>query len=255
MSDDVGLKCVATIEARMTSTRLPGKVLMEAGGKPLLGILIERLQRAPGLDDIVLATTTNATDDAVAELGRAMGVGVFRGSENDVLGRVCGALRTAHADICVQVTGDCPLIDPQIVGEAIREFLKTKDRHPYVSNSDPHRSVPAGLDVQVFFADTLYRLEAETAEPMDREHVSYGFYRLESGGRWNPRFIIHPGCAGSEDLLVTLDYAEDYTMIKRLHEELSVVSPLYGAADIIRWIRAHPDLQERCRALRMSCVR
>lgn len=255
MSDDAGLKCVATIEARMTSTRLPGKVLMLAGGKPLLQILIERLRRAPGLDGIVLATTENSTDDPVAALGHAMGVSVFRGSEDDVLGRICGALRAAQADICVEVTGDCPLIDPQIVGEAIREFLKTKDSHSYVSNSDPHRSVPAGLDVQVFQAKALYQLDAETIDPEAREHVSYGFYRPESCSRWTPRFIVYPSCTGAEDLLVTLDYAEDYAMIKRLHEELSVVSPMYEATDIIRWIRAHSDLQQRCQAVRMSCAR
>jgi spore coat polysaccharide biosynthesis protein SpsF len=255
MSRDAGLRCVATIEARMTSTRLPGKILLPAAGKPLLQILIERLRRAPGVDGIELATTNNPTDDAVAALGERLGIGVFRGSEDDVLGRVCGALRVAKADICVEITGDCPLIDPQIVGETIREFLKTKDQHPYVSNSDPHRSVPAGLDVQAFFAEALYRLEAETTDPEDREHVSYGFYRQESGDRWAPRFIVHPSCAGAEDLLVTLDYAEDYAMIRRLHEELSPTAPSYGAAEIIRWIRAHPELQERCRAVRMSCVR
>lgn len=255
MSREGGLRCIATIEARMTSTRLPGKILMPSAGKPLLQILIERLQRAPGVDGIELATTDNPTDDVVAALGERLGIGVFRGSEDDVLGRVCGALRDAKADVCVEITGDCPFIDPQIVGEAIREFLKTKDRHPYVSNSDPHRSVPAGLDVQVFFAEALYRLEAETADPEDREHVSYGFYRRESGDRWNPRFIVHPSCVGAEDLLVTLDYAEDYAMIKQLHEELSPTMPAYGAAEIIRWIRAHPELQERCRAVRVSCVR
>jgi len=255
MNRGSGLKCVATIEARMTSTRLPGKVLMPAAGRPLLRVLIERLQRTPRLDGIVLATTLNTTDDPVAALGEALGVVVFRGGENDVLGRVCGALRAAQADVCIEITGDCPLIDPQIVGEAIQEFLETKDRHPYVSNSDPYRSVPAGLDVQVFFAEALYRLEAETADPEDREHVSYGFYRSESGDQWSPRFITHPSCAGAEDLLVTLDYAEDYTMIKQLHEDLSLTSTAYGAADIIRWVRAHPGLQERCRAVRMSCIR
>jgi spore coat polysaccharide biosynthesis protein SpsF len=255
MSDDVGLKCVATIEARMTSTRLPGKILMPAGGKPLLQILIERLRRASGLDEIMLATTENSIDDPVAALGHAMGVSVFRGSEDDVLGRVCGALRAAKADICVEITGDCPLLDPQIVGEAIQEFLKTKDRHLYISNSDPHRSVPAGLDVQVFWAKALYKLDEETIDPDDREHVSYGFYRPESGDRWAPRFITHPSCAGAEGLLVTLDYVEDYTMIKQLHEELSVTFPVYGAAYIIRWVRAHSDLQGRCQAVRMSCAR
>lgn len=245
-----GLRCIATVEARMTSSRLPGKVLMPSGGRPLLAILVERLSRVSGLDAIVIATTTNDTDDPIAALGKQLGVGVFRGSEDDVLGRVAGALRASDADVCVEITGDCPLIDPRIIGEALDEFLRTRDVHPYVSNSDPHRSVPAGLDVQVFFADALYRLDAKTCDADDREHVSYAFYRPESGNRWRPRFIRHPWCAGGEDLLVTLDYVEDYALIRQLHEALCVTAPDYSATDIIRWVRAHGALHEACRAVR-----
>ncbi len=210
----------------MTSSRLPGKVLLPAAGRPLLQILIERLRRAPGLDGVVIATTVNASDDPVAALGERLGVGIFR--------------------------GDCPLIDPAIVGEALTEFLSTRDVHPYVSNSAPHRSVPAGLDVQVFFAEALFQLEATTGDPEDREHVSYGFYRPESRDHWNPRFIRHTSCAGAEEVLVTLDYPEDYDLIRRLHEELSSIDPHYSAADIVRWVHAHPELEERCRAARVA---
>jgi spore coat polysaccharide biosynthesis protein SpsF len=243
-------RIIATVEARMTSRRLPEKVLMPAAGQPLLGVLVERLKRAKGLDGIVVATTTNPTDDAVAALGARLGVGVFRGSEQDVLGRVCGALKAADADICVEITGDCPLIDPVIVTEAIDEFLRTEAVHPYVSNSDPHRSVPAGLDVQVFHADALHRLAEQTNDPADREHVSFGFYREESAGRWTPRFIKHPSCVGGEHLLVTLDYREDYEMIKALHEDLYRSVPQYGASDIIRWINAHSEMHDACRSVR-----
>jgi spore coat polysaccharide biosynthesis protein SpsF len=254
MADRSGLKCVATVEARMTSSRLPGKVLLPAGGRPLLEILVERLRRAPGLDGVVIATTVNASDDPISALGDKLGVGVFRGSEHDVLGRVCGALRSSSADVCVEITGDCPLIDPEIVGEALAEFLRTRAVHPYVSNSDPHRSVPAGLDVQVFFASALFQLESITGDPEDREHVSYGFYRPENGDRWRPRFIRHATCVGAEELLVTLDFPEDYDLIRRLHEDLASTDPHYAAADIVRWIRAHPELETRCREVRTAWV-
>ena len=255
MADGSGLKCVATVEARMTSSRLPGKVLLPAAGRPLLQILVERLQRTPGLDGVTIATTVNATDDPISALGQKLGVGVFRGSEHDVLGRVCGALRASGADVCVEITGDCPLIDPEIVGEALTEFLRTRADHPYVSNADPHRAVPAGLDVQVFFASALFQLDAATGDPDDREHVSYGFYRPESGDRWRPRFIQHPSCAGAEELLVTLDYPEDYDLIRRLHEDLVSSDPCYSAGDIVRWIRAHPELEARCREVRTAWAR
>jgi spore coat polysaccharide biosynthesis protein SpsF len=255
MANRSGPRCVATVEARMTSSRLPGKVLLPAGGRPLLEILVERLQRAPGLDGVVIATTTNETDEPIVALGKRLGVGVFRGSEHDVLGRVCGALRASGADVCVEITGDCPLIDPEIVGEALAEFLRTRADHPYVSNSDPHRAVPAGLDVQVFFASALFQLDATTGDPEDREHVSYGFYRPESHDRWRPRFIRHAVCAGAEELLVTLDFPEDYDLIRRLHEELAPADPHYSAADIVRWIRAHPELETRCREARTAWAR
>lgn len=240
------MKTVATIEARMTSSRLPGKVLMPAGGKPLLQILIERLGRVPELDEIVLATTINQTDDPVAALGQKLGVTVFRGSEDDVLERVCGALRQSAADICVEITGDCPLIDPAIVSHALAEYLKTRATHAYISNGHPETGVPPGLNAQVFSAQDLFSLSAEASDPLDREHVSYGFYRPESGGRWNPRFITSPGCEGASRLLVTLDYQEDYLQIKRLHEELSAMGDDYSAEMIISWLRAHPEMQEAC---------
>lgn len=243
---------VATIEARMTSSRLPGKVLMPAGGKPLLQILIERLRDADGIDEIIVATTSNATDDPIAALCEQLGVAVFRGSENDVLERVCGALRRARADICVEITGDCPLIDPRIVEEVLHAYHETSGRHPYVSNSDPKRSVPAGFDVQVMSANALYALAEETTDPADREHVSYGFYRQEAGDRWSPRFIQHASCRGAEDLLITLDYDDDYVLIRAIHEALSPTTPLYSAPQIIQWIRDNPALEAACARRRVS---
>ena len=245
-------RIIATVEARMTSRRLPGKVLTPAGGRPLLAVLMSRLRAAKSMDGVVLATTVNATDDPVAALGRELGVGVFRGSEDDVLGRVCGALQSAQAEVCVEITGDCPLVDPQIVDEAVAEYLRTRGVNRYISNSDPQRSAPAGLDVQVFDANALFELEAETDDPADREHVSFGFYRPESKGKWKPRFVTHASCKGGEDLLITLDYDEDYRMIRRLHEELSARTPLYGASDIIRWVKDHPEMHDACRAVRSA---
>ncbi len=245
-------RIVATVEARMTSTRLPGKVLMPAAGQPLLQILVQRLQRVPALDEIVLATTGRPTDDAVAALGQASGVSVFRGSEHDVLNRVRGALDHAQADICVEITGDCPLIDPAIVSETLDAYLETRDSHCYVSNSDPHRSVPAGLDVQVFSADALRQVDATTTDAADREHVSRAFYRPESSDRWTPRFITHQSCIGAEDLLVTLDYAADYELIRRLHEDVSPATPDYGAAEVVAWVHAHPGLHDACRQVRTA---
>lgn len=244
-----GQRVVAVVEARMTSSRLPGKVLMPAGGTPLLQILVERLRRVERLDAIVIATTVNETDDPIVALGRAVGVPAFRGSEEDVLDRVVKCLRAHRAEVCVEVTGDCPLVDPAIVDEVLDAYAAAPDRI-YVSNSDPHRSVPAGLDVQVFSAAALYQLDAEARDPEDREHVSYAFYRPESGNRWRPYFTRHAATAGAERLWLSLDYREDYDLIKALHESVAATTPDYGAREIIDWIRAHPGLHARSLARR-----
>ena len=219
---------------------------MCAGTKALLQILVERVQRARGIDEVVIATTVNAADDPIVKLAHDLGVGVFRGSERDVLGRVAGTLRAFAADICVEITGDCPLVDPLIIEEALREFHSSGNVHPYVSNSDPHRAVPAGLDVQVFWAKSLFQLEVEATDPRDREHVSYGFYRPETSDRWRPRFITHKATRGAENLWVTLDYQEDYEMIRRIYEDLTPRMPMFGAADVIGWIRTNPEAHDRC---------
>ena len=239
-----GKKVVAVVEARMTSSRLPGKILMTAGGKPLLQILCERLQRVARIDEIVIATTVNATDNPVVELAGKIGVSAFRGSEEDVLKRVADCLYTHHADICVEVTGDCPLVDPAIVDECLDAFAAERDT-VYVSNSDPHRSVPAGLDVQVFQAGALLQLDREAVDPADREHVSYGFYRPESGDRWRPKFVKHASTVGTAGFWISLDYREDYELIKAAHEALSPANPFFGAAELVAWMRANPELHQR----------
>ena len=183
------------------------------------------------------------------ELARRIGVSVFRGSEEDVLERVVKCLQAHRAEVCVEVTGDCPLADPVIVDEALDAFATAPGR-VYVSNSDPHRSVPAGLDVQIFSASALSQLDRETRDPADREHVSYGFYRPESSDCWRPHFIKHPSTVGAEKLWLSLDHREDYELIKALHEEVGAKTPGYGAREIIAWIRAHPALHDRCIALR-----
>lgn len=247
-------RVVASIEARMTSSRLPGKVLMQAAGKPMLQILIERLKKVNQIDSIVIATTINNADEPIAALAKQLGVSCFRGSEEDVLERVCGALKQENADVCVEITGDCPLIDPHIIQEMIQAYFETKDQHVYVSNSDPERSVPAGLDVQVFSAKALYTLSDETKDPLDREHVSYGFYRPETAARWKARFIKHESTRGAEDFWITLDYKEDYEFIKALYEDLAPKNPNFGARETIAWIKAHPDWHDRCMALHRNIL-
>jgi spore coat polysaccharide biosynthesis protein SpsF len=242
---------VATIEARMTSSRLPGKMMLPIGGKPALGLLIDRLWQVSELDHVVLATTVNTTDDVLEEVALTHGAKVFRGSEQDVLGRVCGALESVDAEVCIEITGDCPLTDPEIVSSMITEFFATRDRHPYVANTTgPQLGVPHGLDVQVFEAAALRKIEMENSDADAREHVSMPFYRNGERSVWNPRFVSYFPSDLCRKVWLSLDYREDYVLLRDIHESLATVKPDYRAADLIEACLARPDLNAACLDLR-----
>ena len=229
----------ATIEARMTSSRLPGKVLMQAVGKPMLQHMIERLKRVPSLDGIVVATTINSADDAVAELAKRLDVGFHRGSEEDVLNRVLDAAYSHNVDIIVETTGDCPLIDPAVVEHCIQCYFGADV--DYVSNVIK-RTYPIGMDTQVFATDILADVAARTDDPDDHEHVSLYIYR-------HPelyRLLNFPGPPelARPDLALTLDTAEDFQLISNILEALYPSNPKFGLADILRLIDANPELCE-----------
>src|SRR6266511_3391616 len=141
------MKIVSTIEARMGSRRLPGKTLAPIMGRPTLELLVERLRRAKQVDEVVVATTTEPEDDSIEELCRQLQVGCFRGSSEDVLDRVLRAAQEFRASLIVEMTGDCPLLDPAVVDDVISLYLSAK--YDYVSNI-VERTYPRGLDTQVF---------------------------------------------------------------------------------------------------------
>ncbi len=235
----------------MTSSRLPGKVMLPAGGRPLLQILIERLQRARRLELIVLATTVNPDDDVLAALAQSCGIACFRGSEADVLGRVRGALDAHGAEIAVEITGDAPMVDPAMIDEMVASFLETRGRNAYVANSTgPQMGVPHGLDIQVFEASALRTVESETNDAEAREHVSIAFYRPASGTRWNPRFMSFFPDELCRRVWLSLDYPEDYALIRDVHEALTRVDPHYGARVAIDAALARPAQTQACLRLR-----
>ncbi len=159
----------AIIQARMTSTRLPGKVLMDICGQSALSLMISRVRQATRLDNIVVATTVNKTDDPVERLCRDIGVQVFRGDEADVLGRYVQAAAHFSADPVVRLTADCPMIDPAIIDQAIEDFVEGDC--DYISNGIT-RTYPDGLDVEVFSAAALERAAQEAQQSYSREHVT-----------------------------------------------------------------------------------
>ena len=234
------MKTVATIEARMTSTRLPGKVLASAEGLPMLALMVERLRHVAALDAIVIATTVNAADNAVAALARELGVGCWRGSEDDVMARVLDAATDAQADTIVELTGDCPLIDPRIVADVIAAYRSAKV--DYAANILT-RSYPIGMDTQVFARSVLADAAARTSDPADREHVSLYIYRHPE--RYRLLDLPAPPELTRPELRLTLDTPEDLEVIRAVFAALRPHRTDFSLAEMLAFLDAHPEIAAR----------
>jgi spore coat polysaccharide biosynthesis protein SpsF len=241
IQETVTMKTVAIIRARMTSTRMPGKVLRPILGKPMLEHLIERLRVARTLDEIWVATTSNATDDATAELARGLGVSCFRGSETDVLDRVLQTARAARADVIVEVTGDCPLIDPGVVDRLVEVYRANEFDH--VSNI-LNRTYPVGLDTQVFSTGLLGRVACLTNDPIDREHVSIYIYEHPELFRLCNIESNLPHQEEVGKLRLTVDTPEDFDLISAVYEELYPRNARFLLADVLDLLSRRPELLE-----------
>ena len=231
------MRIVSTIEARMSSTRFPGKTMREIVGKPMLELLIERLKRARKVDEIVVATTTEPEDKVITELAERIGVKWFRGSAGDVLDRVLQAAKFYRADIIVEMTGDNPLLDPALVDEAINIYLNGS--YDYVSNAIKE-TYPDGLNVQVFSVKVLDEVARLTNDPADRENVSlyiyehpdkYQLYNIEA-----PPEYYHP------EYRWTVDTEEDLQLMKAIYESLYYENPNFSTKDIMELLKQKPDL-------------
>ncbi|MEO8021570.1 glycosyltransferase family protein [Polaromonas sp.] len=231
------MKIVATIEARMTSSRLPGKVMLPALGRPMLAHLTSRLKAAPSIDEIVLATTVNAADDILVDFAKKDGIRVFRGSEEDVMARVIGAAESAQADVVVEITGDCPIIDPDLVEQTIRVFKH--HQVAYCANSF-FSSYPDGMDTQVITLDALKKSFSMTDDPLDREHVSR--HIVNNPQLFPHAYLVAPPSLHWPGLGLTLDEPADYELIRTLIENLGKENPLFGCGDVIRFLRVNPEL-------------
>lgn len=221
----------------MTSSRLPGKPMMEVCGHPMLGHLVDRLKAVESIDVIVLATTTNQTDEVMAQYASSIGIEVFRGDEDDVMGRVVNAGKSVDADVIVEITGDCPIIDPEIIEQAIRSYRE--NTYEYVGNQHV-RSYPDGMDVQVFALETLIRSEAMTDEPLDREHVTLHI-------RNNPQIFSHLNLVAPPeqhwpDLGLTLDEQSDFDLLKVIIEHFYDKNPLFSCLDVVRFLKTNQQL-------------
>lgn len=231
-------RVIASIEARMSASRLPGKMMMDLNGVPVIERLVSRLRRAQRLDGIVLATTVNPQDDVLADWAAAAGLPCFRGSEEDVLLRVVEAQQSLGSDVVVEICGDCPLLDPQVVDLAVETYFANQVD---VVSTTQKPSWPQGIDVQVFAFPALEDVARRIHDPAVREHVSLYFY--EHPERYRLINLLAPASAARPEQRCQLDYAEDLAFLRAVCERLDrEVGPDFSVWDLCRLLDRAPDL-------------
>jgi glutamate-1-semialdehyde aminotransferase/spore coat polysaccharide biosynthesis protein SpsF (cytidylyltransferase family) len=232
------VKSVAIIQARMASTRLPGKILADVAGKPLLLRVVERVRRARTLDQVVVATTASPADDEVETFCKANHIPYFRGSEDDVLDRYYQAARAHDADVVVRITGDCPLIDPAVIDRVVGEYTPGEDE--YVANVLRY-TWPDGLDTEAFGFDVLARAWRDATKPSEREHVtSY----LRTSGRFKTRSIENEIDFSPRHYRWTVDDPVDLAFVREVYSRLAD-QPEFGFAEVVMLLEKSPALSAR----------
>lgn len=240
------MKITAIVQARMGSTRLPGKVLMNLGGKTVLARVVDRLRRATLVNEIVIATTDSAADDAIVrECGR-LRVSSFRGSENDVLDRYYQAALQTTAEGIVRVTSDCPLIDPEIADETIRSFL---DLRPDYASNALQRTYPRGLDTEVMTRNALACAWREAKLPYQRAHVTP--YLYENPSRFD--ILAVKGRVDYSDHRWTLDTPQDLAFIRAVYDRLDN-DDSFNWRDALLVLQREPELVELNRGVMQKAL-
>jgi len=234
------MKVAAIIQARMSSTRLPGKVLLPLEGRTVLARVIERVRACRKVDEVVVATTEAKDDDAIVEECGRIKTTFFRGSLEDVLGRYYGAARACGADVVVRVTSDCPLFDPDVLEAMLETFLShLPPAWDYLSNT-LKRTYPRGLDAEIFTIQALETAHRQAKLPHEREHVTPYIYRHPES------FRLH-SFASPEDKSMhrwTVDTPEDYQLIKTIYAKLNQAGGVFSTAAVLDLLRQHPDLSQ-----------
>lgn len=226
---------VAILQARTSSQRLPGKVLCDVLGRPMIERQIERVRRAKAVDSLIVATTIDPSDDPLAELCGRIGVACYRGEMDDVLSRFIGAARYAEGDWLVRLTGDCPLSDPTVIDRIVEEACASDS--DYVSNALVP-TFPDGLDVEVIRRSALERANVEARLASEREHVTPYIYK-------HPEIFRISEVRHTDDLSNrrwTVDEAQDLEFVRAVYARLYPNDPAFSTEDILALLEHEPDL-------------
>jgi len=231
------LNVVAIIQARIGSTRLPGKVLKKIQDKVVLDYVIDRLKTCKNIDEIVLAITTNKNDDVLEKYAKNKKINFIRGSEEDVLSRYYEAAKKFNAEVIVRITSDCPLIDPKIVDEVIKKHIESDA--DYTANTIK-RTYPRGFDVEVFNFDILERTYRNANAKYHREHVTP--YIREHPEKFKLQNIEAPDKIKRPDIRITVDTEKDFELIKKIISHFDNIE--FTAEDIVDFLNINPKLLE-----------
>ena len=230
-------RIVAIVQARCSSGRLPRKVLLPLAGQPVIKHVLNAVMKASLIDEVILATTICSADDELASIGRAVGVRVFRGSEDDVLDRFVSALSETQADVVVRNTADDPLLDTTVIDTVIGSFLR--GGCDYASNMI-ERSWPRGLDTEVMSRESLERSHREGTRPEDREHVT--IYMRTHPDKFRLRNVTAPPQETWPDLRLCIDTPEDQALLEQVFDALYLPGRIIRVGAVIDWLKKHSEV-------------
>lgn len=225
------------VQARMASTRLPGKIMKEVLGKTLLEYQLERLLRVKQADQVIVATTDHGEEQPIVDLCQRLGVPSFRGSEQDVLARYYGAATKYGADVVVRISSDCPLIDPAVVDKVISFYLAHKEDYDYVSNTFPELTYPRGMDTEVMSYEALKEAYEQATDQAEREHVTIFIKRRPE--RYRIKNL--PYDKDYSHYRWTVDTPEDFALIEKMITALYPVNPHFTLEECLTLIADHPE--------------
>jgi len=236
------IKIFTIIQARIGSSRLPGKVMMPLAGKPLLLRLHERIAAANYTNTIIIATTEEENDDPIVTLCKDNGIKYYRGNSNDLLDRHYKAALPFNPDAVVKIPSDCPLIDPAIIDKVLKYYIDNEIIFDFVSNLHP-ASYPDGNDIEIFSASALKDAWLNAKKELEREHTTPYFW--ENQDKFNVGNVLwDSGNDYSMSHRFTIDYEEDYEFIKRVYEELYSGDKIFSLQDILNLLDEKPEIKK-----------
>ena len=242
------------VEARSKSKRFPNKVLKKIGNKKVLEIMIDRLKNIEGINDIIVATTRNKEDEEMIKIAKKKNVKFYKGSENDVLKRVLLAAKKFKTDVIVEITGDNILVDYKISTDVIKFYLKNKTKYDFVSNdieiylNNRKSNGPLGFSTKVFSTKILSKIDKLAKHPIDREHVAN--YIVKNYKKFRIKNVNLPKFLKKENFRLTMDYKEDYEVIKKVYNNLYSKNKNFTAIDIVSYFKKNPKVK----LINLDCV-